>query len=1035
MKTEEPEAAANDMKGGISSAISLLHKLDGLEEFIWQIAWSPDGRMLASGSNDSIIRLWDGQTGKLLHTLEGHKESVYCVAWSPDGRMLASGSKDFTICLWDGQTGKLLHTLEGLVGIIYNIAWSPDGRMLASGSQDSALCLWDGQTGKLLHTLKGLTGNIYCVAWSPDGRMLASGSTDKTIGLWDGRRRKLLHILEGHTGNVNSITWSPDGRMLASGSQDGTIRLWDRQTGRLLNTLEGHTDSVFCVSFSFDGHFLASKSKDDTVRIWRASSWEVIEIIEAYHSDATTLGLAFHPHTSILATLGEEDKVIRIWDVNFVALLEKTPVTQFIYYTTVKIALVGDSSVGKSGLGYRIAEDRFQVTESTHGQQFWVVDVLGTVRPDGTQCEVVLWDFAGQPNFRPIHAMFLDDIDLALILFDPARPDTLSGVEYWLKQLVHEQRQCSTILVAARTDVSQLSITTAELDVFCRERTISGGFVATSAKTNQGIDILMERIHQQIDWDAKPTTITTETFKRVKDYVIELKANVNHTGVLVSVTQLRDSLDATDPNWRFSDAELLGAIEHLQNHGYVATLRRSSDEKSILLAPDLLINLASSLLLKAQANEKGLGALEEARVLDNAYHFQEVEALSEEEQDTILNAALELFLSHNICFRESIDNQTFLIFPSLILERPPRLAEDIELVEDLTYVVSGRIENAYAALVVLLGYSSSFLRINQWRKQAQYETVRGEICGFKLTNDEHEELELVLYYGKETPDFVRSRFQGLFEEILHTRNVTVRKYPLIICPKCGRHQERRTVIQLVEEGKTFLFCAEDGRKIRLNQPERLTMSTESRTVVDRDQTLIKLRSSYEIALSSIKKVVQKRKSLTPTCFISYAWGDALQEHWVLRLADDLLKADLQVVLDQWDNAAIGANISRFISRIEACDFILAVGTPTYRQKYENMVSIHGSVVAAEVDLINKRLIGTEAQKASILPLLLEGEEITSFPPLFHGRVYANFKREEYYFFSLFDLLLTLYSIPFDDPYVRDLREKLRDEVGRMSMKQ
>src|SRR5437870_6065327 len=141
-----------------------------------------------------------------------------------------------------------------------------------------------------------------------------------------------------------------------------------------------------------------------------------------------------------------------------------------VHYTTAKIALVGDSAVGKSGLGYRIAEDRFQITESTHGQQFWVVDKLGKMRHDGTQCEAVLWDFAGQPNFRPIHALFLEDVDLALVLFDPSRPDTLAGVDYWLKQLSYKQHECRTVLVAARTDVSQLSLTSPELAAFCLER-------------------------------------------------------------------------------------------------------------------------------------------------------------------------------------------------------------------------------------------------------------------------------------------------------------------------------------------------------------------------------------------------------------------------------------------------------------------------------------------------------------------------------------------------------------------------------------
>jgi small GTP-binding protein len=488
-----------------------------------------------------------------------------------------------------------------------------------------------------------------------------------------------LHMLSWHTGTISSMAWSPDGRVLASGSDNKTIRLWDGQTRQLLHTLEGHTGTIYSVAWSPDGFLFVSKSDDGTVRLWSTRPWQTVEILEKVGSSA--LGsLAFHPHASALMTLVEGDTAVRVWNVDVAALLATAPVTSTVQYTTARIALVGDGGVGKTGLGYRLAEGRFQVTESTHGQQFWVVEELGKVRGDGTLCEAILWDFAGQPNFRPIHALFLDDVDLALVLFDPSRPDTLTGVDYWLKNLSYNQHSCRTILVAARTDVSQVSLSSAELHAFCRERKISGGFIATSAKLNEGIDILLDLIRQQIEWDIKSTTVTTHTFKRIKDYVLALKANADRDHVLVSPAQLRQQLEITDPGWRFSNEELMGAVGHLQNHGYVTILRRSSAEEYILLAPDLLINLAASFLLKAQANEKGLGTLEEVRVLRNEYTFPEVERLSEKERDILLNAVTELFLNRNICFRESVDGQTFLIFPSLIIERPPRMIEDAALI-------------------------------------------------------------------------------------------------------------------------------------------------------------------------------------------------------------------------------------------------------------------------------------------------------------------------------------------------------------------
>ena len=165
-----------------------------------------------------------------------------------------------------------------------------------------------------------------------------------------------------------------------------------------------------------------------------------------------------------------------------------------------------------------------------------------------------------------------------------------------------------------------------KLEAFCRERNITGGYVKTSAKTGEGIDSLLEKIRQQIEWDTKPTTVTTETFKRIKDYVLAQKANATRKNVLISPVQLHAQLEAFDQHWQFTDTEMMTAVGHLQNHGYVSLLRRSSEEQRILLAPDLLINLSASFMLKAQLNEKGLGALEESRALRNEYYFPEVES-------------------------------------------------------------------------------------------------------------------------------------------------------------------------------------------------------------------------------------------------------------------------------------------------------------------------------------------------------------------------------------------------------------------------
>jgi hypothetical protein len=150
------------------------------------------------------------------------------------------------------------------------------------------------------------------------------------------------------------------------------------------------------------------------------------------------------------------------------------------------------------------------------------------------------------------------------------------------------------------------------------------------------------------------------------------------------------------------------------------------------------------------------------------------------------------------------------------------------------------------------------------------------------------------------------------------------------------------------------------------------------------------------------------------------------ERWVEKqLATDLQKAGINVVLDRWENSRIGSSILRFVERIEECGHVIVIGTPLYRQKAKNLASAKGSVVAAEWDLAGIRLLATEDQKRTVLPVLLAGEESESFPALLRGRVYGDFRTEDAYFAQAFDLILDVYDISHQDPAVADLRESLR----------
>lgn len=263
-----------------------------------------------------------------------------------------------------------------------------------------------------------------------------------------------------------------------------------------------------------------------------------------------------------------------------------------------------------------------------------------------------------------------------------------------------------------------------------------------------------------------------------------------------------------------------------------------------------------------------------------------------------------------MCFRETdpLRMERYLVFPELInLKKPP---EEEQASEDgVAYTVSGPTENVFASLVVLLGYTHTFTRTNQWHNNARYEVGGGLLSGFRQEAQRDGESDFVLCFDPMVGAPVRTLFQGLFESFLGRRNLQVLRYEPVRCGKadCGHLLDRSVVRQ----------------------------------------------------------------------------------------------------------------------RIEKSDRIVMVGTPLYRRKYENKDTSTGYVVAAEVDLIANRLLGTEAQKASVLPLLLVGTETASLPPLLQRRVYADFRDESKYFTAAFDLILSLYQLPPNHPAVADLRESLR----------
>jgi WD40 repeat protein len=738
--------------------------LDGTKTPSLRLAWSPLGNLLATATEDGSILIWDTRTGKRFRTLPSNAPMVTNVAWSPDQKSLAFASAD--IWLHELESGRTVKIDAGHQHSIWSLAWSPDGNLIASGSHDRTIRIWNCREDRNIRVLRGHLGEVTTVLWSNDGRTLASASDDQSVKLWDTAREQNIRTFRGHADTVNSLAWSRKRPLLASASNDRTIVIWNTESGKQEAILEGHTAGVKEVSFSSDGQFLSSISEDGMILIWRCDTMERVASIPTQHSlEARWIGLAFHPIDLVLASADRNSKLIRLWDLHRPTLLQ-APKTAVAFYRNARVVLLGDTGVGKSSLGFVLVGKSWDSEAgSTHGRRVWLFDAheISSEQGRSETREIFLWDLAGQPDYRLIHQLHLTDIAVALMLFDArSSTDPFSGIRHWQKALQQAERvqgygdsPAKKFLVAAREDVGRVSVSDQRIEALARDLECDGVF-RTSAKGGWGTSELKDSIKQIIDWESIPTGSTTESFQRIKTFLLAEK----ESGLLLSSMEdlfhtYTSRYPALGPSGE-TRAQFETCIRLLESRDLI---QRLSFGNLVLLQPELLDFYAAALVSAAKDEPDGLGCIAETDARHGDFKMVDCDRMQNAEQEALLLiATVEELLRHEVALRDG----QYLIFPSQLTRENPDLPEPKH--KDVIYRFDGPVLNVYATLAVRLSHSVVFKRSGMWKNAVVFKAKGGGACGIYRQDIDEGRAEITLFFDEDAS--LQTRYQ--FDDYIRT---------------------------------------------------------------------------------------------------------------------------------------------------------------------------------------------------------------------------------------------------------------------------
>jgi GTPase SAR1 family protein len=549
--------------------------------------------------------------------------------------------------------------------------------------------------------------------------------------------------------------------------------------------------------------------------LWRCRDWECVASMANFSPDAMAR-LDFHPSEPLFAIksgLPDKPASIDCFSIDYALLDGIRQSSDSRRYVNAKVILLGDTGVGKSGLGLVLSGQPYQATDSTHGRNVWTVDAQEIKNSaGGTQTrEILLWDLAGQPGYRLVHQLHLNEVAVALIVFDSrSETDPFSGVKYWVRALAQARAlegpsavPLRIYMVAARSDRGGVAVTRERVQAMLDDLGLDG-FFETSAKEGWQVADLAQAVRDSIAWDALPMVSSSVLFIRIKEFLIEEKEQ----GRLLSTADdlfrgfVRANPDADGgADLRATFEACIGRVE---SRGLI---RRLHFGDLVLLQPELLDAYASAMIQAAKEEPDGLGSIPEEDALEGRFRLPEQERLSERGQERLLLiATAEELLRHDIALKAATDRGVDLVFPSQFTRERPD-APDVPG-KQAVFTFEGPLYSIYATLAVRLSHSALFHRQAMWQNAASYVSTAGGTCGIHLRELEEGRGELTLFFDGQAGQAARAQFDTYITEHLRLRALpgTITRRQIQACSACGFVLSEDLVQRRLSLGKTTVRC-------------------------------------------------------------------------------------------------------------------------------------------------------------------------------------------------------------------------------------